>query len=361
MENLRRLTWINAQGRGNSLAGRGIGNANFPSTRTVGSGVGGATTGAGDSIEIHLIQDGGNRGNVVGNSGMGNLQPFNSGTRVDIRGGLAGSSGFITDEGRRESRGSSVLGNNENGAPGTVDSSIGSSVGSGAYTSRVVGGSNVGFGNSGSLRGNTEVAAGIVRGATTGTGGGIRNGNSVASVSVSNVAATEGRRTGGGASSAAVVGISGTTMTSRGNGIGANGGVGTSDNAGRDMSRGDAIGVGGVFSSRNVRGPNSLNVETAAIGGSYLGSGRPGSSRIGGGSGIFSGAAGSFNEGAAPGRGARAGARAFSSGNNIFGADDGDELGSTLEDDEGSSLGETDFANANALASRRRYGTGFRG
>lgn len=339
MDTLRRLTYINSQWRGNSLAGMGVGNANFPSARRVGSGVGGATTGARDSIEIHLIQDGGTRGNLVGNSGMGNLQPFNSGTRVggriysgDIRGGLAGSSGLITDEGRRGSRGSSVFGNNESGAPGTVDSSVDSSVGSGGYSSRVVGGGNVGFGNSGSLGGNTDVAAGIFRGGATGTMGGIRNGNSVASVSVGNVAATEARRTGGGGSSAAMVGISGTTMTSRGNGIGANGGVGTFDNAGRDVSRGDAVAVGGVFSSRNVGGLNSLNVGTAATGGSFLGSRRSGSSRIGGGSEIFSGAAGSYNEGAAPGSGGRARARAFASGNNIFGADDEDELGSNLDD-----------------------------
>lgn len=368
MENLRRLTWINSQGRGNSLGGRGVGSANFPSTRTVGPGVGGANTGAGDSIEIHLIQDGGNRGNVVGNSERGNPQPINSGTRLggriysgDIRGDLAGTSGLSTDEGRRGSLGSSVFGNNESGAPRTVDSSVDSSVGSGAYSSRGVGRGNVGFGNSGSLGGNTEVAVGIVRGGTTGSRGGITNGNSVASVSVSNAAATEGRRTGGGGSSAAVVGISGTTMTSRGNDIGASGGVGTFDNAGRDMHRGDAIGVGGVFSSRNVGDRSTLNVGSAAIGGSYLGSGRSGSSRFGGGGGIFSGAAGSFNEGAAPGIGGRAGARAFSSGNNNFGVDDGDEFGSALEDDEGSSLGETGFANANALALRRRSGTEFRG
>lgn len=367
MDTLRRLTWITSQGRGNSLAGRGVGNENFPSTRRVGSGVGGATAGAGDSIEIHLIQDGGTRGNVVGNSERGIPQPFNSGTRVggrlysgDIRGGLVGTSGPITDGDRRGSLGSSVFGHNERGAPGTVDSNVDSSVGSGAYSSTAVGGGNVGFGNSGSLGGNTDVAAGIFRGGATGTRGGIRNGNSVASVTVSNVAATEARRTGGGGSSAAVVDISGTTMTSRGNGIGANGGVGTLDNAGRDVRRGDAIAVGGVLSSRNVGGRNSLNVGTAAIAGSYLGSRRSGSSRIGGDSEIFSGAAGRYNEEAAPGGGGRAGARAFASGN-IFGADEEDELGSNLDDNEGSSLGETDLANANTLALRRRYDTGFRG
>lgn len=371
MNTLRRLTWMNSMGGVNSLGGRGIRNTNFPSTRAGGSGVAGATTGGGDTIEIHLLQGGGNGGNVVGNSGRVNPQPFNSRTSVggsidsgDIGERLAGSAGVITDGGRRESRGSSLFGNNEGGAPGRADSSFGSSVGRDTYSSRVGGGVNVGIGDSaggGSLGGNTRIAAGNVGGGITGNGGGIMNGGSVASVSLSNVAAAEGIRSGRGSGSSTVVGLLGTTTTSRGNGIRTHGGAGRFDSEGRDMTSSGIIGVGSAVSTRGARGRNSVNVGAAAIGGSFLGGEGSGSSRIVGGSRSFSGDEGSLSEGAVAGSGGRASGSAFAPENTISGADDEDELDPNLEGNEGSRLGETGLGYANALELRRRFGTGLRG
>lgn len=371
MDTLRRLHWVNSVGRANSLTGRGVGNTNFPRTRPVGSGVAGATTGAENAIEIHLIQGGGNGDNVVGNSGSRNTHPFISGSAVggsrdsvDIRGGVPGSPGVINDGGRRGSLGTSAFGNNRSGASGRVDSTVDSSVGVGSYSSRAGGAGNVGFGNSaggGSLDGNTGVDAGIVGGGITGNVGGITNGGSVTRVSVSNIAATESGRTGAGSGSAAVVGILGATRTSRGNGIGTNGGGDRFGNAGPDMTSGGIIGVGGMVSTGGVRGRHNGNIGTGAIGASYLGGERSGSSGIGGGSRSISRAGGSFSEGAAAGRGGRAGGSGFVPGNGIFADEDGDELGPNTEDNEGSSLGETDVGYRNALEVRRGFDTGFRG
>lgn len=370
MDTLRRLHWMNSMGRANSLTGRGVGNTNFPSTRPVGPGVAGATTGAENAIEIHLIQGGGNRGNVVGNFERGNTQPFISGSAVggnidsvDIRGGLPGSPGVITNEGRRGSLGTSAFGNNRNGASGRVDSTVDSSVGSGSYSSRVGGVGNAGFGNSaggGSLGGNTGVHAGIVGGGITGNGGGTTNGRNVARVSVSNIAAAESGSTGVGSGSATVVGILGTTTTSRGNGRGTSEGGDRFGNAGPDMTSGGIIGVGGMVSTGGVRGRHNGNIGAGVIGGSYLGGGGLGSSGIGGGSGSFSGAVASSSEGAAAGRGGRAGRSGSVPGNSIFADDDGDEF-DNLEDNEGSTPGESDFGYRNALELRRRFDTGFRG
>lgn len=359
MNTLRHLAWMNSMGRVNSLGRRGIGSTNFPSTRAGGSGVAGGTTGGGDTIEIHLVQGGGNGANVVGNSGRINPQPFNSRTTVggsidggDIRERLAGSAGVITDGGRRESRGSSVFGNNEGGAPGRADSSVGSSVGSGTYGSRVGGGVNVGIGDS---------AIGGSLGGITGNVGGIMNGGSVASVSMSNAAAAEGISTGRGSGSSAVVGLLGTTTTSRGNGMRTHGGAGRFDSAGRDVTSSGIIGVGSAVSTRGARGRNSVNAGAAVIGGSFLGGEGSGSSGIVGGSRSFSGDVGSLSEGAVAGSGGRAGGSVFAPENSISGADDEDELGPNLEGNEGSRLGETGLGYANALELRRRFATGLRG
>lgn len=354
MEALQRLAWVNARGGVNRINGRVVGSANIPNARLNGVGSATTTTVGGPEIEIHVIPGGPNEGIPVTSSGSSLGGSIDSG---NMRDGLPGSVGVVAG-GRRGSRGSSGLGNDNIGAPGRINVNVETSTGSDAGYSGVGRGGNFGFGNTGGgerLVGNAGATSRIIGGVINENGGG-----GGTSVSINNVMARAGRNNGARGRSTAVVGVAGITTTSRGPGSGPNGSPGRFGSEAPEMTSGAIAGVDSILTTSGARRRNNANIGTGAVVASYAGNRRLGASSIGRGNGAFSGAVGTISEGTAVGGSGRAGASAFAPGNLLLEGDNGDAFGAGFRDNEGSGPGDDNFDDGDEVR-RPAYEAEFRG